>query len=70
MRKCIMSCVALCAAAALAAGAEKEKPAFDGLFVSVGKIRVGDDKKASVEIFAKGTNGHVVVDAAQLMPEK
>ena len=29
MRKCIMSCVALCAAAALAAGAEKEKPAFD-----------------------------------------
>ena len=49
---------------------EKEKPAIDDLFVSVGKIRVGDDKKATVEIFAKGTNGHVVVDAAQLMPEK
>ena len=49
---------------------EKEKPNIDGLFVSVGKIRVGDDKKASVEIFAKGTNGHVVVDAVQFMPEK
>ncbi|MBR5758296.1 MAG: FAD-dependent oxidoreductase, partial [Thermoguttaceae bacterium] len=49
---------------------EKQAPPIDGLFISLGKLRVGDDRKASVEFFAKGTNGHVVVDAAQLVPEK
>ncbi len=49
---------------------QKAKPAIDGLFVSIGKIKVGDDKKASIEIFAKGTNGHVIVDAAQMIPVK
>ena len=47
---------------------EKIAPKIDGLFVELGKIKVGDDGRASVEVFAKGTNGHVVVDAAQLIP--
>jgi len=47
---------------------EKIMPPLGDLFVSVGLIEVGEDGKASVEIFAKGTNGHVIVDAAQLFP--
>ncbi|MGI6401500.1 MAG: FAD-dependent oxidoreductase [Thermoguttaceae bacterium] len=47
---------------------EKVAPTIDELFTSIGKIRVGDDGTASVEIFAKGTNGYVVVDAVQMLP--
>lgn len=49
---------------------EQETPNVDGLFHSVGKIRVGKDGKVSVDIYAKGTNGYVIVDAAQLVPVK
>lgn len=47
---------------------QKEAPSIDGLFVSIGKIKVGEDGKADVVISAKGTNGHVIVDAAQMLP--
>ncbi len=49
---------------------QKVAPPIDGLFISVGKVEVGADKKAVVEISAKGTNGHVIVDSAQLLPVK
>ncbi len=47
---------------------EKIEPPINNLFVSVGLIEIGEDGKASVEIFAKDTNGHVIVDAVQLFP--
>ena len=47
---------------------ERQRPNIDGLFVSLGEIRVGDDGRASVVIYAKGTNGHVIVDAVQMLP--
>ena len=47
---------------------EKIEPPIDKLFLTVATFEVGKDGKASVEIFAKGTNGHVIVDAAQLLP--
>ena len=49
---------------------EKLAPPIDGLFISLGKLRVGEDKSVAVEVFAKGTNGYVIVDAVQLVPEK
>lgn len=49
---------------------QKLEPSFDGLFTSIGQIRVGDDGKAAVIISAKGTDGHVIVDAAQMTPVK
>lgn len=47
---------------------QKVAPTIDRLFVSIGKIKVGDDKKATIEIFAKGSNGHAIADAAQMVP--
>ncbi|MBQ9371573.1 MAG: FAD-dependent oxidoreductase [Thermoguttaceae bacterium] len=47
---------------------EKEAPKIDGLFTELGKIKVGDDGKATVDVYAKGTNGHVIVDAVQFIP--
>ncbi len=47
---------------------QQVEPTIDGMFVSIGQIKVGEDGKASVTISAKGTNGHVIVDAAQMLP--
>lgn len=47
---------------------ERIRPNIDDLFVSLGKINVGDDGRATVTIYAKGTNGHVIADAAQMIP--
>ena len=47
---------------------EKVEPPIDGLFASIGQIKVGDDGKATIVVSAKGTNGYVVVDAAQMVP--
>ena len=47
---------------------QKVAPPIDGLFISIGQIKVGDDGKAAVVVTAKGTNGHVIVDAAQMLP--
>ena len=47
---------------------QKVAPPIDGLFISIGQIKVGDDGKAAVVVSAKGTNGHVIVDAAQMLP--
>ena len=47
---------------------ERIEPKIDGLFVELGKIKVGDDGKATVDVYAKGTNGHVIVDAVQFLP--
>ena len=45
---------------------QKESPAIDGLWISVGKYRFAD--RATVTISNEGANGHVVVDAVQLLP--
>ena len=49
---------------------QKEAPPIEGLFVSVGQLKVGEDKKAMVTITNEGTDGHVLVDAVQLLPVK
>lgn len=47
---------------------QKQAPDIDNLFVSVGQIKVAEDGKADVVISSKGTNGHVIVDAVQMLP--
>lgn len=49
---------------------ERREPTIDGLFVSLGKISVGDDQKATVSISARGTDGYVVVDSVQMIPTR
>lgn len=49
---------------------QKVAPAIEGLWVSVGTYRFGPDQPAVVTISNKGTNGHVIVDAVQLLPAK
>lgn len=48
---------------------QQKEPDIDGLFVSIGLLRVGDDGKANVKISAENTNGYVIVDAVQLLPQ-
>jgi len=47
---------------------QKKAPAIDGLFESVGEFEFGDS--AVVVISNADTNGHVIVDAVQLLPAK
>ncbi len=47
---------------------QKTEPPIDGLFASIGQIKVGDNGLATIVVSAKGTNGYVVVDAAQMLP--
>lgn len=49
---------------------QQQAPPIDGLFVSLGKIKIGDDRKAVVTISNEGTNGHVMADAVQFIPLK
>ena len=48
---------------------QQKEPDIDGLFVYIGLLRVGDDGKANVKISAENTNGYVIVDAVQLLPQ-
>lgn len=47
---------------------EKQAPAIDKTFHSLGKFRF--EKEAAVVISNTGTNGYVVIDAVQLLPAK
>jgi hypothetical protein len=47
---------------------EKQVPAIDKAFVSLGTFRFTADKPAIVTVTTVGTDGYVVVDAVQLLP--
>jgi hypothetical protein len=46
---------------------QRKKPPIEGAFISLGKypFRAGD--KAIIEVSNKGTDGHVILDAVQLV---
>jgi hypothetical protein len=45
-----------------------QKPSFENGFHSVGKITLRKGQKVLVSLIAKGAQGNVHVDAAQLVP--
>jgi hypothetical protein len=47
---------------------QKREPAIDKLFHSLGRYRF--DREATIVITNAGTNGHVILDAVQLVPVK
>jgi hypothetical protein len=49
---------------------QKQPPTIDGLFVSLGSFRFDAGAKATIGISNAGTDGHVIVDAVQLVPAK
>jgi cytochrome c553 len=48
---------------------ERQSPAIDGRFVSVGTFRFDTSGQWYVIISNEGTDGHVIVDAVQFLPE-
>lgn len=46
---------------------QSQKPDLDGLFVSLGTFRFEANNRSSVTISNKGTDGHVIVDALQMI---
>ncbi|MGC3970908.1 MAG: FAD-dependent oxidoreductase [Pirellulales bacterium] len=46
---------------------QKQKPAIDETFHSLGKLPFTGEKPAVIKIETTGTNGHVIVDAVQLL---
>jgi hypothetical protein len=44
---------------------QKQTPAIDGLFVSLGEFEFSADSPAAVVVTNSGTDGHVIVDAVQ-----
>ncbi len=48
---------------------QRKKPALDGLFASVGVYRFEAGTLGAVVITNKGTEGHVIVDAARFIPK-
>jgi hypothetical protein len=46
----------------------QQKPAIDGLFVSLGTFEFAPGKPASVTVSNAGTDGYVVIDAVQWVP--
>jgi len=47
---------------------QRKKPAFDGLWHSLGTFDLYDE--CAVEFTTKGTDGHVIIDAVQWLPAK
>jgi hypothetical protein len=47
---------------------QKRVPPIDKAFVSLGKFRFTPDREAAILINNAGANGHVIVDAVQLVP--
>ena len=47
---------------------QKSAPEIDALFTKIGELEVGEDGELTVTVDAKGSNGYVTVDAAQLIP--
>ncbi len=44
---------------------QKQPPAIDGLFVSLGEFEFSADSPAAVVVSNRDTDGHVIVDAVQ-----
>lgn len=49
---------------------QKKLPPIDRLFISLGTFDFAEGSTATVVISNEGTNGHVIVDAVQLLPVK
>ena len=49
---------------------QRKKPPIDGLFISLGTFDLDAGRSTSILITNAGTDGHVVVDAVQLLPAK
>jgi hypothetical protein len=49
---------------------ERETPSIDKTFTSLGTYRFATDKPAIVTVTTDNTNGHVIIDAVQLLPSK
>lgn len=49
---------------------EQKKPELEGGYILLGKLRFTPDKPSVVTIRNEGTDGHVVIDAVQLVPVK
>jgi hypothetical protein len=47
---------------------QREKPALDGRFVSLGTFDFAAGAVAKVEVSNAGADGYVVVDAVQFLP--
>jgi hypothetical protein len=47
---------------------EKETPPIDRAFASLGSYRFTPDRPAVVTVTTENTNGHVIIDAVQLLP--
>ena len=46
----------------------RERPKLDGGFVSLGTFRFEANRKGAVVVSAKGADGHVCIDAIQILP--
>ena len=46
---------------------QKKAPEIDGLFTKIGELEVGEDGELTITVDAEGSNGYVIVDAAQLV---
>ena len=49
---------------------QKSTPPIDGLFVSLGRYRFTAGDGAVVTVSNQGTEGHVIVDAVQVLPSR
>ncbi len=47
---------------------QRQPPPIDGLFVELAKLRLPADSILEVSLETAGTDGHVIVDALQLLP--
>ncbi|MEM1293733.1 MAG: DUF1553 domain-containing protein [Verrucomicrobiota bacterium] len=48
---------------------QQKRPPFDNLFLELGTFRFEAGTEGFVRISNRGTNGHVIIDAVQLLPE-
>lgn len=48
---------------------QQQRPPFDNLFMELGAFRFEAGSEAMIQISNRGTNGHVIIDAVQLLPE-
>ena len=46
---------------------QKKAPEIDGLFTKIGELEVGGDGELTITVDSEGSNGYVIVDAAQLV---
>jgi hypothetical protein len=49
---------------------QSQPPPIDGIFVSLGRFRFEADNVATITVSNRGANGHVIVDAVQLISDR